>query len=183
MASELLHTIEAIGREKGLDPDVIIEALEEAYAAATRKYYHAKEEYGARFDRTTGEFSVFAKQIIVEEDDLADPRTEITIEEALALREDAQLGEVIETAIENEEQNANQSLLPYQRQLKTMLLGLGVLFRQLESATLTPKETAVRDEVMSLAMKVWKNDASRRAKLAEIAAGTEPDPDSEWEKS
>ena len=101
MASELLHTIEAIGREKGLDPEVIIDALEEAYAAATRKYYHAKEEYGARFDRTTGGFSVFAKQVIVEEDDLADPRTEITIEEAQTLREDAQLGDVIETPIEN----------------------------------------------------------------------------------
>jgi N utilization substance protein A len=101
MSSELLHTIEAIGREKGLDPDVIIEALEEAYAAATRKYYKAKEEYGARFDRKSGEFSVFSKQIVVDDDDLADPRTEITLAEAQALRSDAQLGEVIETAITN----------------------------------------------------------------------------------
>lgn len=88
----------------------------------------------------------------------------------------------IETAITNEEANANQSLLPYQRQLKTMILGLGVLFRQLESATLTNKEVAIKQQVMGLATKVWKNDAALKAKLAEIAAGTEPDPDSEWEK-
>ena len=56
MSSELYHTIEQIGREKGLDTDTIIQALEEAYAAATRKYYRSKEDYGARFDRATGNF-------------------------------------------------------------------------------------------------------------------------------
>jgi N utilization substance protein A len=97
MASDLLHTIEAIGREKGLDPEVIIEAIEEAYAAATRKYYRSREDLGARFDRESGRFSVFAKQTIVEEEELADPMTEITIEEAKMIREEAELGEVIET--------------------------------------------------------------------------------------
>ena len=62
MSSELYHTIEAIGREKGIDTDVIVEALEEAYAAATRKYYRSKQDYGARFDPKSGAFQVFAKQ-------------------------------------------------------------------------------------------------------------------------
>ena len=56
VSSELYHTIEQIGREKGLDTEVIIQALEEAYAAATRKYYRSKEDFGARFDRDTGTF-------------------------------------------------------------------------------------------------------------------------------
>jgi len=99
MASELLHQIEAAGREKGLDPEVIIQALEEAYAAAARKYYHADEEFGARFDRESGEFAVFSKQMIVEDDDLADPATEITLEDAKALSSEAELGGVIETAL------------------------------------------------------------------------------------
>ncbi len=97
MASDLLHTIEAIGREKGLDPEVIIQAIEEAYAAATRKYYHSREEFGARFDRESGSFDVFRRQTIVEDDDLADPATEITIEEARQIRADAEIGGVIET--------------------------------------------------------------------------------------
>ena len=97
MSSDLLHTIEAIGREKGLDPDVIIQAIEEAYAAATRKYYHSREDFGARFDRETGQFSVFSKQTIVENDDLADPVTEITLDDARALQEDADIGMIIET--------------------------------------------------------------------------------------
>ncbi len=97
MSSELLHTIEAIGREKGLDPDVIIQAIEEAYAAASRKYYRSKEDFGARFDRSTGQFKVFSKHLIVDDDDLADPQTEITLEDALKKDPEAELGGVIET--------------------------------------------------------------------------------------
>ena len=97
MASDLLHTIEAIGREKGLEPDVIIQAIEEAYAAASRKYYQSKEEFSATFDRESGSFLIFSRQTIVEDDDVADPLTEIALADARNVRPDAELGEVIET--------------------------------------------------------------------------------------
>lgn len=97
MSSELMQTIEMIGREKGIDPDVIIQAVEEAYAAASRKYYRSREEFGARFDRESGHFHLFNKHVVVEEDDLADPMTEITIEEARHVNPEIQLGEVLET--------------------------------------------------------------------------------------
>ncbi len=92
-----MHTIEAIGREKGLDPEVIIQAMEEAYAAASRKYYHSREDFGARFDRDAGVFCVFSRQVIVEDDDVADPLTEIALEDARRIRPEAELGEMIET--------------------------------------------------------------------------------------
>jgi hypothetical protein len=69
-----MHTIEAIGREKGLDPEVIIQAMEEAYAAASRKYYKSREDFGARFDRESGVFAVFSRQVVVEDDDVAGGR-------------------------------------------------------------------------------------------------------------
>ncbi len=97
MASDLLHTIEAIGREKGLEPDVIIQAIEEAYAAASRKYYQSKEEFSAKFDPSDGSFLIFSHQTIVEDDDVADPLTEIALGDARKVRADAELGEVIET--------------------------------------------------------------------------------------
>jgi len=97
MASELYHTIEQIGREKGIDPDVIIQAVEEAYAAASRKYYRSKEDFGARFDRESGTFKVFAKHVVVVEDDLADPMTEIAVEDARKVVPGAEAGDVIET--------------------------------------------------------------------------------------
>jgi N utilization substance protein A len=97
MASELYHTIEQIGREKGIDPEVIIQAVEEAYAAASRKYYRSKEDFGARFDRESGTFRVFSKHTVVEEDDLVDPLTEITVEDAQELRPGSVAGDVLET--------------------------------------------------------------------------------------
>jgi N utilization substance protein A len=100
MSSELLQTIEQIGREKGIDPDVIIQAVEEAYAAASRKYLRSKEDFGARFDRETGVFVVFAKQTVVTEDELMDPITEISLEDAQKIRPDVELGMVIETVKE-----------------------------------------------------------------------------------
>jgi N utilization substance protein A len=97
MSNELYQTIEMIGREKGIDPDVIIQAVEEAYAAASRKYLHSKEDFGARFDRDSGRFIVFSKQTVVTEDELMDPHIEITVEEARQIQPDAELGAVIET--------------------------------------------------------------------------------------
>lgn len=97
MSNELYQTIEMIGREKGIDPDVIIQAVEEAYAAASRKYLHSKEDFGARFDRDSGRFIVFSKQTVVTEDELMDPHIEITVEDARQIRPDVELGAIIET--------------------------------------------------------------------------------------
>ena len=71
MSAELYHTIEQIGREKGLEADVIVSAIEEAYAAATRKYYQSKKDFGARLDRETGTFEIFSRQTVVDEEELA----------------------------------------------------------------------------------------------------------------
>jgi len=89
--------------------------------------------------------------------------------------------EEINLAIENEEQNANNQLLPNDKLLKMLLLSIGVLFRQSDSATLNKKEKAIKTRALSLATKVWKNDDSLKSKLQEIAEGKEPNPDSEWE--
>jgi N utilization substance protein A len=101
MTSELVQTIEIIGREKGIDPDVIIQAVEEAYAAASRKYYRSKEDFGARFDRESGRFVVFSKHVVVAEDDLMDPHTEIPLEEAQEIIPEIQIGEILERVKED----------------------------------------------------------------------------------
>ncbi len=103
MSSELYHTIEAIGREKGIDADVVIQAIEEAYAAASRKYYRSKDEYGARFDKQSGKFELYQKHTVVEEEELMDPLTEITLEEAREREPEAQLGDILETPIADAE--------------------------------------------------------------------------------
>jgi N utilization substance protein A len=103
LSKELYHTIEQIGREKGLDTEIIIQALEEAYAAATRKYHRSKKDLGARLDRESGRFAVFARHMVVEEDDLADPQTEISVDEAREVDPSAEIGMVLETPYDVDE--------------------------------------------------------------------------------
>ncbi len=103
MSSELYQTIEQIGREKGIDAEIIIQAVEEAYAAASRKYYHSKEDFGARFDRESGVFVLFSRQTVVPDEDFQDPVTEMLLEDARKIRPDAEIGTVFETVKEHAE--------------------------------------------------------------------------------
>ena len=90
--------------------------------------------------------------------------------------------EDIVLSIENAEVQANETMLPYTKQLKYLTLGLGVLFRNVDGMTLTQKEQVVKDKMIALATRVWKNDAELQAKVAELVAGTEPNIDEGWEK-
>ncbi len=85
--SEIKQAIDLIGREKGIDRDVIIRALEEAYAAAARKVIKTKENLVSEFDPETGTFRVYAKKKVVPE--VEDPDTEISLEEALVIDPEA----------------------------------------------------------------------------------------------
>ena len=54
MASELYNTIDALSREKGIDPQVVVSAIEDAIVVATRKYYKTQENLRAELDKDTG---------------------------------------------------------------------------------------------------------------------------------
>src|SRR2546423_1068669 len=54
MSNPLQQTIEALAKEKGIEPDVVISAIEEAVATASRKYYKTNENLKTRFNMETG---------------------------------------------------------------------------------------------------------------------------------
>ena len=83
MSNPLQHTIEALAKEKGLEPDVIITAIEDAVLAASRKYYKSNEDLHTKFNAETGEVELFAVRQIVNE--VTDSETEISLEEAQEL--------------------------------------------------------------------------------------------------
>ena len=69
MANILTQSIEQISREKGVDPKIIYEALEDAMVAAAIKFFRTEENLQARYDSEMGTIDVFAvKQIINGED-------------------------------------------------------------------------------------------------------------------
>ncbi len=83
MSNQLYRTIEQISREKGLDTEVIIKAVEEAMATASKKFFRSGEDLFSRFNREKGQIEVFARKKVVTE--VANPSKEITLEEAQKL--------------------------------------------------------------------------------------------------
>ena len=80
MSNPLQQTIEALAKEKGIEPDVVISAIEEAVATASRKYYKTGENLKTRFNIETGQVDLFALKTVVQE--VTNPATEISIDEA-----------------------------------------------------------------------------------------------------
>ena len=88
MSTSLLYqTIDLLSREKGIDPAIIIAAVEDAILVATRKYYKSSEDLRSHFDKDTGLVRVHAVKKVVEE--VADPNLEISVAEARKLNPDA----------------------------------------------------------------------------------------------
>src|SRR6266704_4041432 len=80
MSNPLQQTIEALAKEKGIEPDVVISAIEEAVATASRKYYKTGEILKTRLNTETGQVDLFALKTVVEE--VTNPATEISLNEA-----------------------------------------------------------------------------------------------------
>ncbi|HLA76211.1 MAG TPA: transcription termination factor NusA [Vicinamibacteria bacterium] len=94
MANQLRQQIEQISREKNINPDVIIAAIEDAILTASKKYYKNNEDLRSRFNNETGIIEVFAVRQIVEAAE--DPAVQISLEEARQLIPEAEVGQEIE---------------------------------------------------------------------------------------
>ncbi len=91
---KLLDTIEQISREKGIDKEVLINAIEEALKAASAKYFGEGEIIETHFDRETGEVKVLVRKKVVER--LENPAKEIHIEQAKKMFGDVKVGDEVE---------------------------------------------------------------------------------------
>jgi N utilization substance protein A len=83
MTSPLQQLIDAIAKEKGIEPTVIISAIEDAVLAASRKAYKSTENLKARFNPESGQVDLFAVKQIV--DTVNDPALEVSLTEAQTL--------------------------------------------------------------------------------------------------
>jgi len=83
MNNPLQQTIEALAKEKGIEPEVIVTAIEDAVLTASRKYYKTNENLRTKFNPETGQVELYAVKHIVQ--DVANPATEISLTEARSL--------------------------------------------------------------------------------------------------
>jgi N utilization substance protein A len=93
MASVLYQSIEALSRDKGIDPQIVVTAVEDAIALATRKYYKTQENMRAELDRESGEIRAYVYKTVVEApEQLEDPVNQITLDDARALAPEVETG-------------------------------------------------------------------------------------------
>ncbi len=75
MANLLYQQIEMLSREKHIEPEVVISAIEDAMVVAARKFYKSEEDLRGKFNSETGQVDVFSVLTVVEE--VTDPKREI----------------------------------------------------------------------------------------------------------
>ena len=100
MSRELLLLVDALAREKNVDKDIVIGALEQALASATKKRFKEDVEIRAAMDPATGEFSFFRRWKVVNDPDIEVPDREYKLHEAVEIKPDSVVGDYIEEPIE-----------------------------------------------------------------------------------
>ncbi len=98
MASELYNVIDALSREKGIDPQIVVSAVEDAIVVATRKYYKTQENLRAELDKESGKIRAYAVRTIVESpEQIEDPLSQIALEDAKRIDPAAEVGGELRT--------------------------------------------------------------------------------------
>ena len=96
MASVLYQTIELLSQEKGIDPGIVVGAVEEAIALATRKFYKTQENMRGELNKETGEIQAYIYKTVVPDDvEIEDPLNQITLTEAQELSPEVEVGSEI----------------------------------------------------------------------------------------
>lgn len=96
-AKEFINALENITKEKGIDKQIVIEAMEQAITAACKKKYGI-QNIKAKVNGETGEIRAFSFKTIVDEVENED--IELTLEEARKIVPDIEIGETIDTELE-----------------------------------------------------------------------------------
>ena len=93
MASALYQSIEMLSREKGIDPQIVVGAVEDAIALATRKFYKTQETMRGELDRESGEIRAYVYKTVVDTDEqVEDPENQLTLEQARELAPEVEIG-------------------------------------------------------------------------------------------
>ncbi len=96
MSSALYQSIELLSREKGIEAGIVVGAVEEAIALATRKFYKTQENMRGELNKETGEITAYIyKTVVADEDEVEDPVNQITLTEANELAPGVEVGSEI----------------------------------------------------------------------------------------
>jgi N utilization substance protein A len=104
MNKEILLVVDAVSNEKGVEKEIIFEAIEAALASATRKKNGGEIEVRVAIDRESGDYDTFRRWLVVDDSEtpvLENPIAEITLSAARAEDPEMQPGDYVEDQIES----------------------------------------------------------------------------------
>jgi N utilization substance protein A len=126
MNAEFIASMEYWEREKGLDREILISAVEDAMVSAAKRAVGPARELRCEIDRKNGDIRAFATLIVVET--VADKQNEISLDSAQRFKPDAQLEEELEVEVTPKNfgriasQNAKQALMQAIRRAEKALI-------------------------------------------------------------
>jgi N utilization substance protein A len=105
MSKEILMVVDAVSNEKGVDKQIIFEAIEAALASATRRRHGDDIDVRVAIDRETGDYDTFRRWLVFDDEstELEFPDRELRMIDALDIDENAQPGEFVEVPMESVE--------------------------------------------------------------------------------
>ncbi len=105
MSKEILMVVDAVSNEKGVEKDIIFEAIEAALASATRRKHGEDIEVRVAIDRETGEYDTFRRWLVFEDEstELEVPDRELRMIDAVDVDENAEPGGYVEVPMESVE--------------------------------------------------------------------------------
>jgi len=101
LITDIKRVVEQISRDKGIDRNVLIQALEEALKSAARKKYGNTIDIEVQYNEDTGEIEVFQfMEVVATKEDITEPDIQITLEQGLKLDPECEVGDSLGTKMD-----------------------------------------------------------------------------------
>ena len=165
----ILQSIEILSKEKGIDPQIVLDAVKDAMLVAARKQFRSNENLVAELDQSSGSIHIFAVRKVVEE--VADPLNEMTLDEAHKVDPEARIGSELRSAKKTESlgrisaQTAKQVILQRVREAERETVYAEFSTRVGELVNCTVKRIEGQDLVLDLGKTEARLSKKEQSKL------------------
>ena len=97
MSAELLQALEQLEKERGINKEILIDALEQALISAYKRNFGSAQNVEVNIDRASGDIRVYALKTIV--DEVNDIAVEMSLEQAKKFGVDFEIGDIVEVEV------------------------------------------------------------------------------------
>lgn len=173
--SSIYSSIEILSKEKGIDPNIILDAVKDAMVAAARKHFRTNEDLEADWDQKSGSFQVYAVKKVVES--VKDREHEVSLSEARKHNPDAEIEGTVRIAKPTEAlgrisaQTAKQVILQKVREAERETVHSEYSNRIGELVNCTVKRIELQDLIVDLGKTEARLPKKEQSRLESYSVG------------